>query len=108
MTQSRITSRRPEALSTSEMNRRIDAVLEAPGNHKCADCGAKRPHWASFLLSPMEKRKEKKNLGVLICSMCARYHADTLGKKLCAVKYLKQANKCKFPSQRVLCSIWMS
>ena len=36
--------------------------LDAPGNDKCADCGAKKPKWASI------------NLGIMLCIECSGIH----------------------------------
>lgn len=36
--------------------------LDVPGNDKCADCGAKKPKWASI------------NLGIMLCIECSGIH----------------------------------
>lgn len=36
--------------------------LDAPGNDKCADCGARKPKWASI------------NLGIMLCIECSGIH----------------------------------
>ena len=78
---------------TGDMNLRMTAVLQHKGNQICADCPARRPLWASFLVSPIE---EDKQFGVFCCASCAQHHHFELGEKRTMIKYLKMAHECKF------------
>ncbi|MBA0702102.1 hypothetical protein Goari_027459 [Gossypium aridum] len=56
----------------------IDILRKVAGNHKCADCGAPEPDWASL------------NLGLLICIECSGVHRN-LGvhiSKVCRINLL--------------------
>lgn len=55
--------------------RELHALLSAPGNSQCADCGAKNPSWASW------------NLGIFLCMRCASIHRK-LGTHISKVKSL--------------------
>lgn len=84
-------SRSPEK-AKNDMNMRMTALLQQKGNQRCADCPARRPLWASFLVSPLE---EGKRFGVFCCSSCAQHHHFELGDKRTMIKYLKMAHECK-------------
>ena len=90
-------------MPSPEMNRRMAAVLHTPGNEVCADCPAKRPLWASFLVSPVE---EDRSIGILCCSNCAQHHHFELGEKRTVIKYLKMAHECKGNKLCVNCFRW--
>ncbi|XP_061829404.1 arf-GAP with dual PH domain-containing protein 1-like [Nerophis lumbriciformis] len=49
----------------AENNRkRVKALVDKPGNGKCADCGAPDPEWASY------------TLGVFVCHSCSGLHRN--------------------------------
>lgn len=53
----------------------IDILRKVAGNHKCADCGAPDPDWASL------------NLGLLICIECSGVHRN-LGVHISKVRHI--------------------
>ena len=73
-----------------DMNSRMMALLQEPGNLVCADCPARRPLWASFFAT---SSGGPKHLGVFCCSSCAQHHYFELGERRCRVKYLKMAHE---------------
>ncbi|KAH1115015.1 hypothetical protein J1N35_008393 [Gossypium stocksii] len=63
----------------------IDILRKVAGNHKCADCGAPEPDWASL------------NLGLLICIECSGVHRN-LGVHISKVRSLTLDVKVWEPS----------
>ena len=77
---------------------RLDEILDSKGNKYCADCPAKKPLWASFLLSDEESIGDvdiSGKLAVLVCTECAQHHLFELGEKRCHIKYLKYSHELK-------------
>jgi len=71
---------------SNQLQQRLIAVLDVPGNQVCCECEAPKPTWASIILPPVGA-KDDRPMGALVCFHCVGSHRK-LGDHICVLRSL--------------------